>query len=67
MAQVWKTATYRVVTDSGGGRIVRFYYDIAVGVRRRLPMCWGCPLCQEGRPVKTARHPAMGAQQPVMI
>ena len=29
MAQVRKTATYRVVTDSGGGRIFRFYCDIS--------------------------------------
>ena len=29
MAQVKKTATYRVVTDSGGGRIFRFYCDIS--------------------------------------
>lgn len=28
MAQARKTATYRVVTDSGGGRIFRFYCDI---------------------------------------
>ena len=30
MTQVRKTATYRVVTDSGGGRIFRFYCDISV-------------------------------------
>ena len=29
MTQVRKTATYRVVTDSGGGRIFRFYCDIS--------------------------------------
>ena len=29
MAQVRKTATYRVVTDSGGGTIFRFYCDIS--------------------------------------
>ena len=38
MTQVRKTATYRVVTDSGGGRIFRFYCDI-------LEMAWE----QEGR------------------
>lgn len=29
MAQARKTAAYRVVTDSGGHRIVRFYCDIS--------------------------------------
>ena len=29
MTQVRKTATYRVVTDSGGDRIFRFYCDIS--------------------------------------
>ena len=29
MAQARKTATYRVVTDSGGGRSFRFYCDIS--------------------------------------
>ena len=29
MAQARKTATYRVVTDSGGGRTFRFYCDIS--------------------------------------
>ena len=29
MAQVRKTATYRVLTDSGGDRIFRFYCDIS--------------------------------------
>ena len=40
MTQVRKTATYRVVTDSGGGRIFRFYCDISG------------ELCCESKPIR---------------
>ena len=64
MAQAKKTATYRVVTDAGGGRSFRFYCDLSLRAdteQAALALAWEtegrwhfnrCPAC--GRYVSSA-------------
>lgn len=60
MEQAKKTAAYRVVADSGGSMVFRFYCDIsaccdvAIEVRRRLPNCRVYLICEDGYPKKQA-------------